>query len=75
MPQALSTSAVAMRAAARVAEEPDIRLASVTTAFPCRFACAVAWPRSEPAMRVAVLSHTLMNGFFFSQRLDMFSFG
>lgn len=40
----------------------------------CRFACAAAWPRTEPAIRLAVLSHMLMNGFFFSQGLGMSRF-
>ena len=35
----------------------------------CRLACAVAWPRIEPAAEFAPLSHMLMNGFFFSQGL------
>jgi hypothetical protein len=34
-----------------------------------RLACAVAWPRIEPATEFAALNHMLMNGFFFSQGL------
>ncbi|EWS57209.1 hypothetical protein Y695_04898 [Hydrogenophaga sp. T4] len=50
------------------------RAASAMAAFTCRFASAVAWPRIEPATLFAVLSHMLMNGFFFSQGLDMVRF-
>jgi hypothetical protein len=39
-----------------------------------RVACALAWPRTEAAIRFAALSHMLMNGFFFSQGLDMRGF-
>lgn len=44
-------------------------MASAITAFICRLACAVAWPRKGPATRLAMLSHMLMNGFFFNQGL------
>jgi hypothetical protein len=46
-------------------------VASVVAAFTCFLTAAMAGPRSEPAMRFAELSHMLMNGFFFSQGLDM----
>ncbi|MEP7056545.1 MAG: hypothetical protein ABI809_02075 [Caldimonas sp.] len=46
-------------------------LAFVIAAVDCRFASAATLPRAELATEFAPLSHMLMNGFFFSQGLDM----
>lgn len=45
-------------------------VAWVTAALIWRLACAVACPRSVPAIRLASLSHMLMNGFFFKSGLE-----
>src|SRR6185369_15410309 len=53
-----------------------VLVACVIAEVAWRFAAAVACPRSEPAAALAPVSHTLMNGFFFSQGLAMgYSFG
>jgi hypothetical protein len=46
-------------------------VACVMAAFDCRFALAATCPRAVLAAEFAALSHMLMNGFFFSQGLDM----
>jgi hypothetical protein len=42
-------------------------VASAKADCTCRLTCEEAAPRIEPTMRLAVLSHMLMNGFFFNQ--------
>src|SRR5947209_20086221 len=49
-------------------------VALVTAAADWRFAAAVALPRALLATRLAPLSHTLMNGFFFNHGLDIREF-
>jgi len=39
----------------------------------CRLAAAVAWPRADPSILFAELSHMLMNGFFVVQGLRIVS--
>lgn len=46
-------------------------MASAITASICRLAWTVNWPRKGPAARFAMLSHMLMNGFFFNHGLAM----
>lgn len=46
-------------------------VASATAVLICRLTCAVAWARKGPAIRLALLSQMLMNGFFFSHGFDM----
>lgn len=52
----------------------NMSLVALVIAVPdWRFASAVILPRAELAHELALLSHMLMNGFFFSQGLDIAS--
>ena len=46
-------------------------VAWVTAVFDWRLTAAVIRPRAELATELALLSHMLMNGFFFSQGLEI----